>query len=191
MKNKIPSCLRAVIFALVLLLSTGVGVGAAAAPKTGALSRAEQNAPIVITSDRMEAHDLEKTVVFSGHVMAQKGPLRIYANRMEVYQAKNGDKISKLVATGHVRIVQEGKNATGDQAVYYEPEQKVVLTGNPKAWEGENSVTGTEITYYLDQHRSIVKGTPGNRVEAVIVPTKEEGKRMKSPGPAHNSREKK
>jgi len=181
MKGKLPGCTVWLILGAALLLVPEFGMAAAApfkAGKSAPKTRDTQQVPIVVTSERMEANDADKTVVFSGNVIAEKGALTIYSDRMEVYNNKENNKISRIVAVGNVRIVQEGKNATGERAVYYDDEQKVVLTGNPKAWEGDNVVTGSEITSYLNENRSVVKGSPGTRVRAIIVPTEDDRKRV-------------
>lgn len=202
-KSDVAGFRRAVILACAVLFLSGWGSASAAPAKRAgesaakkavgptAQSGSQQNVPIVVTSERMEANDIEKTVVFTGHVIAVRGAMKIYADRMEVFNEKNGNKISRIVATGHVRIIQEGKSATGEQAVYYDADQKVVLTGKPKAREGDNVVTGTEIVYYLNEHRSLVKGSPGNRIQAVIVPTEEDRKRVSAPGSAGKAEGKK
>jgi len=191
--RKLLSSTAWIIMGTALFLYPEIGMGAAAPSKVSkpsAGTKGAQQAPIVVTSERMESNDTNKTVVFLGNVIAEKGDVTIYSDRMEVYSNKETNKISRIVADGHVRIVQQGgKNATGEHAVYYDDEQKVVLTGNPKAWQGENVVTGTEITSYLKENRSVVQGSPQTRVRAVIVPGEEDRKRIGGPQPSGKTEE--
>ena len=77
-----------------------------------------------------------------------------------------GEKISRIVARGQVRFVQEDRLATGQEAVYYKDKDELVLTGNPQIWRGENSVKGERITFNLKDNKMHVESSPQKRVEA-------------------------
>jgi lipopolysaccharide export system protein LptA len=66
--------------------------------------------------------------------------------------------ISKIEATGHVKIEKQDGRATCQRAVYYEDDKKIVLTGEPVAWQKGTRVTGKQITMFLDEDRSLVEG---------------------------------
>ena len=46
-----------------------------------------------------------------------------------------------------MKIIQQDKTATSDEATYYSGTDKFVLTGKPRVWQGDNVLTGTTITY--------------------------------------------
>ncbi len=88
------------------------------------------------------------------------------------------EKINRIEALGHVRMVQGDRVAVGDKAIYYAPEEKLVLMGNPQLWRGDNSLRGHEIVFFLKENRAVVTGEPNKRVEAVIHPSQ----KVPSPG---------
>jgi len=134
---------------------------------------AQNRCPIHVTSDRLEADDQAQTVIFSGNAVATQDDVTIHGDRLTIKYAGEKREIVQLIAEGHVRIVQQGKLATGDKAVYYKGEERVVMTGSPKVTEGENFVEGQEITLYLNENRSVVSGGAGGRVNAVFTPRAE------------------
>jgi lipopolysaccharide export system protein LptA len=77
-----------------------------------------------------------------------------------------GEKISRIVARGQVRFVQEDRLATGQEAVYYKDKDELVLTGNPQIWRGENTVKGERIVFNLKDNKMHVESSPQKRVEA-------------------------
>jgi lipopolysaccharide export system protein LptA len=66
--------------------------------------------------------------------------------------------ISKIEATGRVKIEKQDGRATCQRAVYYEDDKKIVLTGEPVAWQKGTRVTGKQITMFLEEDRSLVEG---------------------------------
>jgi lipopolysaccharide export system protein LptA len=66
--------------------------------------------------------------------------------------------ISKIEATGRVKIEKQDGRATCQRAVYYEEDKKLVLTGEPVAWQKGTRVTGKQITMFLEEDRSLVEG---------------------------------
>ena len=126
-----------------------------------------------VTADQLVANEGTKTIVFSGNAVAKQSDVTIYGQRLIIEYSGEPREIDQVVAEGDVRIEQEKKVATGDQAIFYRREGRIVLTGDPKVVEGENSVAGEEITIFLDEQKSIVKGGEGGRVNAVLIPTSE------------------
>lgn len=160
---------------------------------------AEEDYPLNITADRLEADHPHQVITFSGQVVARHQDMILYADVLKIfYQTKKAsptpgvrsqteqttdkeaasplaavgiEKIAKIVAEGHVRLVQEDKVASGDKAIYYKSQEKIVLLGHPQLWRGENSLTGKQITFYLKDNRAVIVGTPQRRVEAIIYPS--------------------
>ncbi len=128
--------------------------------------------PITIKSDRMEVLQNQQVVIFSGHVVAKKEKLTIYADRLVVYYTKKDGQreVTKLVAIGHVKIHKGDWIARAGKAVYFKDQEKIVLEDNPQVWQGENTVKGDRITLYLNEDRSVVEAAPGHKAEAVIFP---------------------
>lgn len=73
--------------------------------------------------------------------------------------------VSRIEATGHVKIEKENGNATCQKAVYFSDDEKIILTGDPVAWEKGTRVSGKQITMYLAEDRSVVEGGSHVRIE--------------------------
>ncbi|MCG6947209.1 MAG: lipopolysaccharide transport periplasmic protein LptA [Deltaproteobacteria bacterium] len=131
-----------------------------------------------IVSDRLEAYEQQRQVIFIGNVVAKQGELTILGDRMTIFYLENknpesnneelGTKIDKIMVEGSVRITQKNVVATGERAVYFNEENKVVLTGEPKVQQEKNFIQGDKITLFLDSEKSIVEGGPSGPVEATI-----------------------
>ncbi len=153
----------------------------------GAGAAGKSSTPIHIEADRMVSQEQAHSVLFMGHVDARQGDLVIRTDEMTVLYAqdKNGKsqsgagKVRKLLCKGHVEITKGDWLGTGKRMDYFAADRKVILSGDAKAWQGNNMVAGKTITYYLDEGRSIVEQDKrtGSRVEAVIHPESEPGKR--------------
>ena len=155
----------------------------------------EKDVPLVITSARLEADQIKGIVIFTGSVKAVYGDATLYSDQLRVYfkpkpeppkgtpkpppekQEKAGqsplgdvgaEKIDHIVAKGNVRMVQEDRVATGDEAIYYQDRDEVVLTGNPQLWRAENTLKGERIIFNLETKKVLVESSPQRRVEALL-----------------------
>ena len=148
--------------------------------------------PLRITAARLEADQKEGIIVFTGQVKAVHGDATLYADQLRIYlkpkpeplkgavkppQEKaepspvgdlGAEKIDHIVAKGNVRMVQEDRVATGDEAIYYEDRDEVVLTGNPQVWRAENTLKGERIIFNLKTNKARVESSPQRRVEALL-----------------------
>jgi lipopolysaccharide export system protein LptA len=174
---------------LLVLFWAGSPLAYAAAPKKPG---PEKEVPLHITAARLEAEQIKGIVTFTGSVKAVYGDATLYSDQLQVYfkakpelpkgapkppqekaeQSPLGDmgaeKIDRIVAKGNVRMVQEDRVATGDQAIYYKARDEVVLTGNPQLWRAENTLKGERIIFYLETKKVLVESSPQRRVEALL-----------------------
>ena len=88
----------------------------------------------------------------------------------EAMPAVSNRSVSRIEATGHVKIEKDNGNATCQKAVYFNDEEKIVLTGDPVAWEKGTRVSGKQITMYLAEDRSVVEGGSHVRIEGQATP---------------------
>ena len=65
-----------------------------------------------ITSDSLTVNNKKNIAVFTGHVVAIKGRLKILSSVLNVIYTKK-NKIKMLIATGKVHIIKEKDNITG------------------------------------------------------------------------------
>jgi lipopolysaccharide export system protein LptA len=68
-----------------------------------------------------------------------------------IYYDEATSELTQIVAEGAVRIVQLGRRATGERAVFHNAEKKIVLTGRPVIRQGKNTVIGEKITIFIDR----------------------------------------
>ncbi len=178
-KRKHYAFTTAVIFALCLVTTQLSAVKSSASDEGSSTitGRKKTGAPIHIKSDSMEAMDKNGTVVFKGNVVAIRGDLTINADRLMVVYSDlpargDSDKkrrvLRKIVATGHVKIIQGKKVGTGREAIYDKRGEKLILTGDAQVWEGSNRITGTKITLYINENRSVVESSDSQKVEATV-----------------------
>lgn len=116
----------------------------------------ETKGPITITSSTLTADNKAHTALFEGSVMAKTETTTIHADKMLVHYTDAG-KVTKIEATGHVRLVKGERVITSDEATFLADEEKVIFTGQPKAVEGTTMVTGTKMIYLMKEDRSLVE----------------------------------
>jgi lipopolysaccharide export system protein LptA len=119
--------------------------------------------PTIITSEILTADNKAKTALFERSVIAKKGDMTLFADKMLVYYSEDKDgstSIKRIDAEGNVKLIKSDRVVVSKVATYFaEPEERIIFTGEPKATEGENIVTGTRMTYYLKDDRSIVENS--------------------------------
>ncbi len=139
----------------------------------------DQRIPIHITSDKMEALNQSKTIIFTGHVVATKKNFILHSDRLEVFYNKSRVKghgaetkrvIKKIIALGHVRISKGKRIGIGQKAVYDKAAEKITIIGAAQVWEGPNRVRGDRITLFLNEDRTVVEGSGKIKVHAVVYP---------------------
>jgi lipopolysaccharide export system protein LptA len=175
---------------VVSLLLLSVSIAAQAQKKNLKMDKSQ---PIDIQSDRLDAYQEKREVIFSGNAVATQGDRTIKADRLLIYYKDRpggtekkdikgvgavGD-LEKLEAQGRVTITEPNRIVTGDHAVFFYDLQKIEMTGNAVMREGKNIIRGSKIIVLLDEDRGIVEGSENKRVTATIYPDekKEENKK--------------
>jgi lipopolysaccharide export system protein LptA len=185
---------RFVALAALLVLCWGWPPALSAAPKQpeAASPKPDREIPLRIIAARLEADQKEGVVTFTGQVKATYGDAILYSDQLRVYSKPKppapkgaapaspeqagqsplgdlgGEKIDRIVAKGNVRLVQEDRVATGEEAIYYKDRDEVVLLGNPQVWRAENTLKGDRIIYNLKTNKVLVESSPQRRVEALL-----------------------
>jgi lipopolysaccharide export system protein LptA len=175
-----------------LALASALCLAGSAAHAFTAPDKSDQ--PIHVVADRLEVDNKAQVANFIGAVKAVQGDVTITSDVLEVYYdreaadkpahkiegeqsdglADGGGQVRKVVAIGHVKIVQKDRLGVGQKATYWAGGRKVLLEGQATVWRGQNQVSGEQITVFLDDDRSVVHGSPGKRVSVTIMP--EQGK---------------
>ena len=121
--------------------------------------KANIKGPVTITSETLTADNKAHTALFEKKVVATTTNLTIQSDKMLVFYKEDGGDVTKIEATGNVRVLRESRIITSKAATYYADEQKVVFTGEPRAMDGDNVVTGTKMTYFMDDDRFHVENS--------------------------------
>jgi lipopolysaccharide export system protein LptA len=145
---------------------------------------------IVSQSLDMRSTDTETISVFTGNVVVTGNDLRITCDRLEVVSIRIGDKtdtigrqdkFKSLLATGHVHIVQEDREASCGQAQVLPRDDKVILTENPVVIDhSNNSIATGEPLVLLRGERRVT----GQDVRITLPPVKDLGFNKNAPPPA-------
>jgi len=115
--------------------------------------------PITITSEMLTADNQAHTALFEQSVIARTTDMTMYADRMLVYYDQETGNVTRIDASGTVKVIKRNRVITSQEAVYFADGEKVIFTGEPKAVEGENVVTGKKITYLMNEDRFLVEGS--------------------------------
>lgn len=157
--NRLSSfCLSVVCFCLFSVICSLSPVVYAQEKKTASSSKE----PTIITSESLTADNKAKTALFEGSVVARKGEMTLFADKMLVYysEGKGSNNIKKIDAEGNVKLIKGDRVVTSRFATYFsEPEERIIFTGEPRASEGGNVVTGTKMIYFMKDDRSIVENS--------------------------------
>jgi lipopolysaccharide export system protein LptA len=152
--------------------------------------RIDKSQPIQIVSDRLEAFNEKRMVVFSGNATATQGARTIRADRLILYYKENkktagrstvevegtGD-LERVEAKGHVTITEGERVVTGEEAIFEQDVQKITMTGSAVLREGANIVRGDRIVVFLDENRGVVESLENRRVTATVYPGETQEKR--------------
>jgi lipopolysaccharide export system protein LptA len=155
---------------------------AALHPRPASAERADQDKPIQIEANRMNADEIRRLTVFEGDVALNKGTLSVRADRIVVRQ--DADGFQHATATGEpARFRQKTDPRDGEPGVWIEAEaerivlddrnEKIELFDKARVMRDKDEMRGDYIL--LDQRSESFtvsggkEGQPG-RVQVIIQP---------------------
>ena len=123
----------------------------------------DSNAPIDISSDRIEVQDRANRAIWVGNVHAVQGDMTMDAARMTVAYRKAttpgaDPEIGRIDASGNVVVVQPGERARGDFGIYDLDKKIITLIGNVTLTRDTNTVRGARMVIDLNTGRATVDG---------------------------------
>lgn len=139
--------------------------------------------PVVVTARTLTADNKKHIVVYRDDVVVKRGDVTMHADNVTIRLSpadkkpggdgviQAGGGVDTIEAAGRVRILQGGRTATADKAVFYNTEDRIVLTGSPRVWEGGNVLTGTKVTYDMKEDTFTVEDA-----KTTLYPEGAEGK---------------
>jgi len=187
---------RPIVFCLSLLIVSMLVWVTFTAQAAGELQQKKNpgagNEPIRIDSDRLDAYNDQRLVVFSGNAVAVQGDKVIKSDKLLLHYKKGANEeqkvaskevgktgdLERIEAKGHVILTQGERVVTGDEAVYFQDSQKIVMTGNAVMREKKNVIRGERIVVFVNEDRGMVESPQRKRVTATIYPSeKDAGKK--------------
>jgi lipopolysaccharide export system protein LptA len=147
-----------------LLAATPLLATAAAAQGVSLLRGHDSNAPVDVTSDRIEVQDRADRAIFVGNVHAVQGDLTMDAARMTVAYSRgtgpNSDpQIQRIDASGGVTVISPSERAKGSFGIYDLNRRIITLIGGVSLVRGGNTVNGARLVIDLNSGRSTVDGS--------------------------------
>ena len=127
-----------------------------------ALKGHDANAPIDISSQRIEVQDRANRAVFAGDVVARQGALTLATARLTVaYSNAGGLEINRLDASGGVTVKSPSETARGNFGIYDLDRKIITLVGGVQLNRGGSQINGQRLTIDLSSGRAVVSGAPG------------------------------
>jgi lipopolysaccharide export system protein LptA len=130
-----------------------------------ALKGHDSNAPIDVTSQRIEVQDRSDRAVFVGDVHATQSDLTLDTQRLTVAYStgqggNKGVQINRLDAAGGVVVHSPSETAKGDFGIYDLDRKLITLIGNVQLIRDQNRVNGSRLVIDLDSGRAVIDGGP-------------------------------
>jgi lipopolysaccharide export system protein LptA len=162
--------MRAMRWRGTILATLGLAATAALAQQqqqgaASALKGHDTNAPVDVSSQRIEVQDRADRAVFVGDVHAVQGDLTMDTERLTVAYStapsKGGNvQINRIDAAGGVVVRSPSETAKGDLGIYDIDRRLITVLGNVQLNQGANQINGSRLVIDLDSGRAVVDGGP-------------------------------
>ena len=176
--------IRMFLFCLCLLLLAQPSVQAQGMADVVSGMRTDPDAPINIEADQLDIYDKKKIAIFKGNVHAVQGETTLITSTLTIHYAGGGvgtaQSITRLEASGGVKVTQKDQQATGNNAFVNMETEKITLSGNVVLTQGENVLRGSKLNIDMktgeaqlfSADRSGAQGKKG-RVQGVFIPNRQ------------------
>ena len=156
-----------IILATAVLAATATFAQVRQEQPTSALKGHNTNAPVDVTSERIEVQERADRAVFTGNVHATQGDMTLETPRLTVAYStapggNNGTnvQINRLDAAGGVVVHDPSETAKGDFGVYDLDRKLITLIGNVQLTRDNNQVNGARLVIDLNSGRAVIDGGP-------------------------------
>ena len=127
-----------------------------------ALKGHDANAPIDISSARIEVQERADRAIFAGNVVARQGDLTLSTDRLTVaYSSVGGIEINRLDASGGVVVKSPSETARGNFGIYDLDRKLITLVGAVQLNRGGSQINGQRLVIDLNSGRAVMSGAPG------------------------------
>lgn len=127
---------------------------------TIAFGSRQQNtdAPIDVTSERLDVDENANTALFTGDVVAVQDTMTLYAPWVKVFYKEDQSGISHLIAKDGVTLIQGDEAAEGEEATYDLEKEVIVMTGDVLVTQRLSAIAADKMTVQLDDGTALMKG---------------------------------
>ncbi len=161
---RIFGIILAPLFAIAAVAASGAFAQVEKQQPTSALKGHNTNAPVDVSSDRIEVQDRADRAVFTGNVHATQADLSLDTQRLTVAysggQASTNLQINRLDAAGGVVVRDPSETAKGDFGIYDLDRKLITLIGNVQLTRANNQVNGSRLVIDLNSGRAVIDGGP-------------------------------
>jgi len=146
-----------------VLLSLASAALAQSAQPVSALKGHDSNAPIDVSSDRIEVQDRADRAIFAGSVRVRQASLALDTERLTVaYSSTGGVQIRRLDASGGVTVRSPSETASGNFGIYDLDRKLITLVGAVQLNRGGSRINGSRLVIDLRTGRAVIDGgAPG------------------------------
>jgi lipopolysaccharide export system protein LptA len=162
--------MRAMRWRGTILATLGLAATAALAQQrqqgsASALKGHDTNAPVDVSSQRIEVQDRADRAVFVGDVHAVQGDLSMDTQRLTVAYSTTQSKgsnvqINRIDAAGGVVVRSPSETAKGEIGIYDIGRRLITVLGNVQLNQGANQINGSRLVIDLDTGRAVIDGGP-------------------------------
>ena len=128
-------------------------------------SQTQSDAPLDITSDRLESN--ENVAVWSGSVRVIQGDAIMTSDELVIVRNDAGE-LEEIQAIGDVRYSTGKEAITGEKAVYRETERSIEMTGDVVVTQGEQVMSGGRLLNWVDTGKLTFTAPEGRRVRGIF-----------------------
>ena len=130
--------------------------------------------PVEVSADQLKVDQTGGSATFIGNVIIGQGKMRLSAAKVFVeYGKENGkptNKVSHVVASGGVTLVNGPEAAESKDADYDLEKGIIVMTGDVLLTQGPNALSSEKMTVYLESGTANMEG----RVRSIFNPESSE-----------------
>ena len=124
--------------------------------------------PVEISADQLTVDQADGSATFTGNVLIGQGEMRLSAGKVRVeYTSGAGDatgRVSRLVASGGVTLVNGAEAAEASEAVYTIDTGMIVMSGSVILTQGRNALSADRLVVNLTNGT----GTMDGRVKTIL-----------------------
>ena len=152
---------RVLSFLCGIAAAIGAATLAQAQDPVSALRGHDSDAPIDVSSDRIEVQDRADRAIFVGNVEVRQASLSLATDRLTVaYSSGGGVQIRRLDASGGVVVRSPSETASGDFGIYDLDKRLITLIGDVRLSRSGSEVNGSRLMIDLDSGRAVIDGGP-------------------------------